>query len=87
LLLAGNWNRKNWNGKTTRRTGMVFLALALGMIVLLVACGDNGTPVVITPDPGTTPGTYTVAVTATGTAGTTNGSTAPHTFNVTLTVQ
>jgi hypothetical protein len=83
LLLAGTWKSKK-----SRRAGIIFLALALGMIVLLVACGGSGTPVNNPPpNPGTTPGTYTVAVTATGTAGTTNGNIAPHTFNVMLTVQ
>ncbi len=87
LLLAGSW--KVGGGKKDRRLGIILGALAVGMIVLLVGCGGNGyTPVVIPPPiPGTTPGTYTVTVTATGTAGNNNGSTAAHTFNVTLTVQ
>ena len=38
-------------------------------------------------NPGTKVGTYTVTITATGTAGTNNGSTSPHSANVSLTVQ
>ena len=38
-------------------------------------------------NPGTKVGTYTVTITATGTAGTNNGNTAPHSANVSLTVQ
>jgi hypothetical protein len=38
-------------------------------------------------NPGTPTGSYTVTVTATGTAGTNNGNTSAHPFNLTLTVQ
>jgi len=38
-------------------------------------------------NPGTPSGSYTVTVTATGTAGTNNGNTSAHPFNLTLTVQ
>jgi hypothetical protein len=86
LLLAGNWKK---NGGRSRM-GIILGALTLGMIVLLVGCGgSNNTTGGGTPptDPGTPAASYTVTVTATGTAGTNGGSTAAHTVNVTLIVQ
>jgi Bacterial Ig-like domain (group 3)/FG-GAP-like repeat len=90
LLLAGSWGTRNKKAgrNKARRMGIILGAIALGMIVMLVGCGGGSTTT--TPPPpsgGTTAGTYTVAVTATGTAGNNAGSTAAHTFNVTLIVQ
>ncbi len=83
MVLAGDWKKRN-----RRRLGVVFLILALAMIVALVGCGGGsssgggggggggGTPA----------GTYPIALTATGTAGTNGGNTAAHLLTVTLVV-
>jgi hypothetical protein len=78
LLLAGSW-------KKNRRMAIILGAFALGMVVMLAACGGggHGSPL----SGGTTAGSYTVTVTATGTAGTNNGDTTPKTLPVTLIVQ
>jgi len=83
LMLAGNWKRG-------RKLGVVLGVLAIGMVLMLVGCGGGNNNTVITPPPpipGTPSGSYNVTVTATGTAGTNGGSTAPHSFVVSLTVQ
>ena len=82
LILAGNWRRG-------RRMGIILGVFAIGMVLMMVACGggNNSPPVTVTPIPGTPTGSYQIAVTATGTAGTNGGSTAAHTLIVTLVVQ
>ena len=81
LMLAGDWRKH-------RRVGIIMAVVMVGLVITLVGCGGNSTP----PQqhqtiPGTPVGSYTVTVTATGTAGTNGGSTAPHAVNVTLNVQ
>lgn len=89
MVFAGDWKKRN-----RRRLGILLGVFALVMILALVGCGGgsssggggggggggNG-------GGGTPAGTYTVKVTATGTAGTNGGNTSPHTLNVTLVVQ
>jgi len=82
LMLAGDWRKKSG-----RRLGIILTLVALGMMLTLVGCGGSSSNNTQTTVPGTPTGSYTVTVTATGTAGTNGGSTAAHPVNVTLTVQ
>ena len=84
LILAGDWKKRH-----RRRLAMMLGVLAVVMIVALVGCGGGsssgggggggggGTPA----------GSYTIKVTATGTAGSNLGNTTPQTLNLTLVVQ
>jgi hypothetical protein len=85
LVLTGNGKKRN-----RRQMAIVLGILLLAMMFSLVGCsgggsssggnGGGGTP-------GTPAGSYTVQLTATGTAGSNNGTTAAHSFSVAVTVQ
>jgi Bacterial Ig-like domain (group 3)/FG-GAP-like repeat len=82
MVLAGEWKKRN-----RRRLGVMFLILGLAMILALVGCGGSSSGGGGGGGGGGTPaGTYQIQVTATGTAGTNGGNTAPHPLNVTLVV-
>jgi len=78
LVLAGSWKKKHM--------GIMLGVVVLGMMIMMPGCG-GGSSTTPPPNTGTPPGTYTVTVTASGTAGTNGGNTAAHPLNVTLTVQ
>jgi hypothetical protein len=72
-------------GKNRRKRQMAILLgiMLLVMMITLVGCDSDSTPVTSRGTPGTPVGSYTVTVTSTGT-----GTNAPtHTVNVTLVVQ
>lgn len=56
------------------------LALVAGLVLFAVACGDGNTTKTVTPQSGTTAGTYTVLVTA-------SSGSLSHNLPLTLTVQ
>jgi Bacterial Ig-like domain (group 3)/FG-GAP-like repeat len=85
MILVGDWKKRN-----RRRMAIVLTVLTVAMILALVGCGGGsssssggggggGTG-------GTPAGSYKVQVTATGTAGTNGGNTAPQPLNLTLVV-
>jgi hypothetical protein len=79
MILAGDWKKRNRRG--------IFIALtvlAVIMILALVGCGSGS---ISGGGGGTNPNTYPLQLVATGTAGTNNGSTAPHPIPVTLVVK
>jgi surface-anchored protein len=76
MLLLMVPRRRRW-------TGLFVAVLALGAVSMMTGCGDNSSSVAGTTN--TTPGTYTVDVTATGTSST--GTTVSHTSTVTFVVQ
>jgi hypothetical protein len=76
MILAGGFKKRG------RWQGAVLGVLILVSTLSFVGCGSSGSSKAITPA-----GSYTVTVKATGTAGTTNGNTTPHPFNVTITVK
>jgi subtilase family serine protease len=69
--------------KRRRWTGLFMAVLALGAVSMMTGCGDNSSS--ITGTTNSTPGTYTIDVTATGTSST--GATVSHTSTVTFVVQ
>jgi Bacterial Ig-like domain (group 3)/FG-GAP-like repeat len=82
MVLAGDWKKRN-----RRALGIVLLVVALAMIMALVGCGGGSTSGGGGGGGGGTPaGTYQIQVTATGTAGTNQGNTAPQMLNLTLVV-
>jgi hypothetical protein len=66
-----------------RWSGLFVAVLALGAVSMMTGCGDNSSSV--TGVTNTTPGTYTVVVTATGTSSA--GVTTAHSSTVTFVVQ
>ena len=84
MVLAGDWKKRN-----RRALGIVLLVVALAMIMALAGCGGGssggggggggGTG-------GTPAGSYPIALSATGTAGTNGGNTTAHPLTVTLVV-
>jgi len=73
--------------KRRRVQGIILVFLIAVIMVALVGCGGtSNTPRTIT-NPGTPAGTYTVTLTATGTAGSYGGDTSGHVMTVALTVQ
>jgi hypothetical protein len=87
LVLAGDWKKRN------RRRAMVVLGvIALTMVLALAGCGSGGQGSSNNGGGGgnggggTPAGTYSIAITANGTAGTNGGNTAAHTLNLTLVV-
>jgi hypothetical protein len=81
LMLTGDWKRRKH-----RRLAIVLGIFAIVMILALVGCG-GGASTPNTGGGGTPPNTYTINVTATGTAGTNNGSTQAHPLTLTLVVK
>jgi hypothetical protein len=84
IVLAGDWKKRN-----RRRMAIALVVVALAMILAMAGCGSGsgaasggggGTG-------GTPAGTYHVTITATGSAGSNFGNTAPHQMEVTLIVQ
>ena len=90
ILLAGDWKKRN-----RRRALIVLGVVALVMVLALAGCGGSS-PVSSSGGGGsggggnggggTPAGSYTLPITASGTAGTNGGNTAPHTLNLTLVV-
>jgi len=78
LVLTGDWKKR-------RSTATILMALALLMILPLMGCG-GGSGSSSGTSGGTPPGTTAVKVSATGTAGTNDGTTTPQTLTVTLVV-
>jgi peptidoglycan/LPS O-acetylase OafA/YrhL len=56
LLSVGSKPRKMWRH--------ALLALVIGLVLFAVACGSGSTTTTTKPQAGTTPGTYTMLVTA-----------------------
>jgi hypothetical protein len=83
MVLAGDWKKRN-----RRFLGLALTILAVVMILALVGCGGSSSSGGGGGGGGGTPaGTYQVAVTATGTAGTNGGNTSAHPLPLTLVVQ
>ena len=76
-------------GSKGKRVGVIMTVVAVLMILTLVGCGggSSGGGQNHQTIPGTPAGTYPIAVTATGTAGTNGGNTAAHNLQVTLVVE
>jgi hypothetical protein len=81
MILAGDWKKRNRRGM-----GIMLGILAVVMILALVGCGGGSISGGGGGGGGTPAGTYPLQVVATGTAGTNQGSTAPHRVPVTLVV-
>ncbi|HEX8815436.1 MAG TPA: FG-GAP-like repeat-containing protein [Terriglobales bacterium] len=87
LVFAGDWKKRN-----RRRAMILFGIVALIMVLALTGCGSGGQGSSgnggggNNGGGGTPAGTYTIAITANGSAGTNGGSTAAHTVNLTLVV-
>ena len=81
MILAGDWKKRNRRG-----IGIILAVLAVVMILALVGCGSGSTSGSGVGGGGTPAGTYPLQVVAIGTAGTNQGSTAPHPVPVTLVV-
>ncbi len=81
MILAGDWKKRNRRGM-----GIMLGILAVVMILALVGCGSGSISGGGVGGGGTPAGTYPLQVVATGTAGTNQGSTAPHPIPVTLVV-
>jgi hypothetical protein len=81
MILAGDWKKRNRRGM-----GIMLGILAVVMVLGLVGCGAGSTSGGGGGGGGTPAGTYPLQVVATGTAGTNQGSTAPHALPVTLVV-
>jgi len=81
MILAGDWKKRNRRGM-----GIMLGILAVVMILALVGCGGGSISGGGGGGGGTPAGTYPLHVVATGTAGTNQGSTAPHPVPVTLVV-
>ena len=81
MILAGDWKKRNRRGM-----GIMLGILAVVMILALVGCGGGSISGGGGGGGGTPAGTYPLQVVATGTAGTNQGSTAPHPVPVTLVV-
>jgi len=81
MILAGDWKKRN-------RRGMAIMLgiLAVLMVLAMVGCGGGSISGGGGGGGGTPAGTYPLQVVATGTAGTNQGSTAPHPLPVTLVV-
>jgi hypothetical protein len=83
MILAGDWKKRNRRGMW-----ITFGILAVVMILALAGCGGGSGGGGGGGGGGGTPAnTYPLQVVATGTAGTNNGSTAPHPIPVTLVVK
>ncbi len=80
LILAGDGKKRN-----RRSIGITLAILAVVMMLALVGCG-SGSKSGAGGGGGTPAGTYQLHLTGTGTAGTNQGSTAPHPLTVTLVV-
>jgi hypothetical protein len=83
MILAGDWKKRN-----QRRIGITLTIIAVVLILALVGCGGGSTSGGGSGGGGggTPAGTYQLQVIGTGTAGTNQGSTAPHPVPVTLVV-
>jgi len=81
MILAGDWKKRNRRGM-----GIMLGILALVMFLAMVGCGGGSFSGGGWGGGGTPAGTYPLQVVATGTAGTNQGSTAPHQILVTLVV-
>ena len=81
MILAGDWKKRNRRGM-----GIMLGILALVMILAMVGCGGGSISGGAWGGGGTPAGTYPLQVVAIGTAGTNQGSTAPHPVPVTLVV-
>ncbi len=83
MILAGDWKKRN-----RRRMAIMLGVLAVVMILALVGCGGSSSNSGGGGGGGggTAAGTYKLQVVGTGTAGTHQGSTAPHKILVTLVV-
>ena len=81
MILAGDWKKLN-------RRGMEIMLgiLAVLMILVQAGCGGGSISGGGWGGGGTPAGTYPLQVVASGTAGTNQGSTAPHRLPITLVV-
>ena len=82
LMLAGDWKKRR-----VRWMGVVLGIVILGMMFSLVGCGGSSNNPPPVTKPGTPTGSYTIQITATGTAGSNGGNTSAHNVSVGLTVQ
>jgi hypothetical protein len=73
--------------KRRRLLGIMLGIVIVTMMISLVGCGGSSNNHHSTIIPGTPAGSYTVTVTATGTAGSYGGSTSDHVMTITLAVQ
>jgi hypothetical protein len=85
MILAGDWKKRNRRGM-----GIMLTILAVAMILALVGCGGSSSSASGGGGGGggggTPAGTYKLQISATGTAGTNGGNTAPHPLPLTLIV-
>jgi hypothetical protein len=80
LALTGNWNKRK------RRSVAIILGILMAVMILALAGCGSGSSAHNAGTPGTPLGTSAIKATATGTAGTKNGSTTPQNLTVTLIV-
>jgi len=81
MLIAGSLPKRR------RLLGIMFGIVVVLMMISLVGCGGSSHTRTTTTIPGTPAGSYTVTVTAKGTAGSYGGDTSDHPMAVILTVQ